>query len=287
MPIAPPLWVDPPPFIPAPGLLTAVPVIDNDDPHSRNGVQSWAGPCGEVPAADLDECVDGEAAETNPAIPYDADALGAVSEALPLTLVREYRCAPQEQFGSVRSRAIAAFTASESAAAERELADRLAGEATVPVPVAQDDPLAILSLLESIRLTYGGTPLFHVPPQFAYFAADRGAIAPESNLARDGYHTTVTGARMIPGRGYTLQTVGPDDDDPDPIAGEYWLYATGSAVIHRGAVEVPAGDAEALDRAVNTRSIVVQRTLSVLLDCAPVIAVRANLTALANITLPG
>ena len=159
-----------------------------------------------------------------------------------------------------RRRAVAAFTATESQAVERELArggslplNPFLADLNMTVPAAgAQTPVTALAYLEDAIGESGRAGLIHLTP------AITTALAAGNHLqVRSGVLETLRGTRVVVGTGYQdVQPVG----YAVPAAGTAWAFATGPVQIRRTeAFVLPETIREALDRENNDVTFYAER----------------------------
>lgn len=251
----PPYVIDGP--LPAPPLYRLVDVatvVVDDNPHWMNGAQVWSYPP-DVPDTH-DGCSSGtfRTKATGGTIPIPE--FGAFTVYLPVTCttrgigdVAEYQ-----------ARAVAAFTATESQAVERELArgdalpaNPFIGDINLVIPVAgAQTPETALAYLENEIGNSGRQGLLHAPPSVVTAWANAHLLQ-----VRAGYLETLRGTKVVVGTGYIgVEPVGP----AALTAGQDWAFATGPVQIRRSEVFVnPPTIREALDRTNNDVTFYAER----------------------------
>jgi len=129
----------------------------------------------------------------------------------------------------------------------------------------------IAALEGALGSTYGGVGVIHAPRSLSPYAADRYQIIRDRNKLRTSLDTV-----WAFGGGYTANT-GPDGSEAG--VGEQWLYATGTAVVRRGEVFVPADyQSGATNLSLNDAMVIAERQYVVTLDC-PLFAVNVDIEA--------
>lgn len=101
---------------------------------------------------------------------------------------------------------------------------------------------------------YGGMGTLHVPTGAA-------ALLGCCNIAYvDGNRlSTLAGNCVVVGSGYSAANSGPDGTPAPP--GTAWLYISGPVVVRRGPIDlIPDNAGASIDRRVNTRRVLAERT---------------------------
>lgn len=268
-------YVAAPPFTPSPfGLLSAATLIDEADPHWRNGVQAELQTC--RPASlTYDGCVsvtDPEGA-TNPTKTAPRGVTTAVSE--PFTLYGAFHCAPVGHApDDVQARAGEALVRGEGRTLERvfeigysDLNGEAALDATDTINPNLNDaattvvgggpysPVDALGILEKkIGLCYGGVAVIHMDRYLATLLATNGSVYRDGNRLR-----TQIGSLVAAGTGYKGSGAG-------AVANE-WMYATGAVTVRRSPVEYVGDFSSSINRATNDVLFIAERTYVVSTDC--------------------
>lgn len=170
-----------------------------------------------------------------------------------------YRIWNQEEF---RARAVAAFSAIEGRAVEREflagdvfsgqphLAD---GEGEYPNGNGATDIMNGLALLETEIAGSGRQGVIHLTPALATAAADRHLIADVGGVLR-----TINGTTVIPGQGYA-GSIKPNGRAQSSGTAE-WAFATGPVDVRRSeVVTVPDDVSQAIEKETNKITYRVER----------------------------
>lgn len=260
-----PLWpVDGPPPLPAVyGLLQAAaapPVRINpgadlvdagQQPRWINGIEVWPYP--PDTAFGWDSCSSGSpnAEKDFGTDDFENQIFGSLTFYLPETCQASH----VPDYDRFRARAVAAFTAVEGEAIEREfLAGALAatnphladGRGVFPNLDAATTVIRGISLLENVIAASGRQGLIHMSPAAATIGGYLMGIFPDTRL---GVLRTINGTVVIPGQGYAAGAT--PESHAAPSGDEEWIYASGPVDVRRGEVEVlPSTVAEALDRSV-------------------------------------
>lgn len=283
MPIGPRLYVGRPPVTPAGfGLLQTATVIDDTDPHWRNGVEFEPLDCDES-AITTQQCV-----EFPPDAPTAAVQTKVTeptgqrqSTADPFTVYTYVACsAPSFDDQMLRDRVAEKLTLGEGRAIEREfwtgangVDPHLADLAAVTIlagglPVS---PVAAMGALEgALGECFGGVGMIHSP---------RGAIP----SFQSQYLIEKSGQRL---RTNPLETLiaaggGYPGSGPDGIAapaGQSWVFASGGVTIRRSGIEfVGTAAPEWVKRDSNDSVLIAERTYVITLDDCCVFAVLVDL----------
>lgn len=257
-----------PTFTPAGFGLTAVAtIVDDPDPHWRNGIQwetfcagaagTTLAPCYQVvdPEGDPGDLIDAE-------VPAKSGAVGAPwAEGDAVTVYAVARCST---VGRTReadvARAQALLTAGEGRALEAVVATGVTEAGTLARSLAGDaEPTgvaggslhqALASLEDALGSSYGGVGVIHMPRSVALLAVAAGLVVRE-------------GQRLVTGVG-TLVAAGAGYAPEQPISGPVPVYASGAVVLYRGGVEV----LDDVDTQVNDRGVVAERTWAYGWDCS-------------------
>lgn len=234
-------FVEAPPVSPLPfGLLSAAVVNDDLTGHAQMGIQYEPAACGQVyetrAACDTEVAAFGEkaaVADVHTGIPL------VVGD--PFNLYSLFVCNPVGLGPDrMRQKAGESLTLGEGRGVEHALASRLplaAGAVDLTPGGAAGDalhPIDGLAALEgwSSRF-YGGVPTIHVPRAVGTILGSLGG-----HQRAGARLETKQGALVASGGGY-WELAGPptDAEDPEtiqePVAGEAWLYVTGTVVVHR------------------------------------------------------
>lgn len=167
------------------------------------------------------------------------------------------------------ARASSVFGAVESTAVEREflagdvlgtqpfLAD---GDGTFPAASTAQTVVEGFALLEAEIAASGRRGLIHISPAVAIAASYRRILFED---ARAGVLRTINGTTVVPGAGYQDASVHPAGKSAASGTQE-WIYATGPVDVRRSETFVIPGDlSQALDRATNTITYLVERAYAV------------------------
>lgn len=263
-----------PSFTPAPfGLMSVAQVVDDADPHWRNGIE-WEASCspeasatvapcsevidpgnaGQVIAADVPAKV---TADTPRGVPYD--------EGPAVTLYAVHRCATVGRTGQADlDRAGMLLTNGEARGLEHvvqtgetdagTLALSLAGDATPVGGAAGTVTTAFGAIEDAIRAGYGGVGVIHAPASLVTAAIAEGHVI---RSASGGRLETLLGTPVA------VHSVW----EP-AVAGDAVIYGTGALVIYRGAVSSYAD----IDRKTNDSIVVAERSFAYGWDCLTVSA---------------
>lgn len=245
------------------GLLSVSTVIEETDPHIRNGIQYKPMAClaGVEPWDDV--CPPDV---PDPKTPTDVGDQRVLVEGDPFTIYSYLSCKTttlEAMFGEVRN----AFTLGEPRAVEQEFWLRVLAQPDCTVLNASSLPadalptLAGIAALESYMAdNYGCQATFH---------ADR-AVAPYAFNARQlvrngGALETQLGSRFA-AYGASINT-GPDGVAPP--AGYAWIYATSAVTLRRFPVETyPDSVDQILQRNSNEPVVIAERTYVPSVECA-------------------
>ncbi|WP_106431378.1 hypothetical protein [Streptomyces sulphureus] len=186
-----------------------------------------------------------------------AEGLDWVSGGGPFTVYHRAECSTVA-FEEAGMRAMARLRLVENREVERAFSLQLAavearqplGEEAVPLPVA-------LGALEAdAALHYAGQPTLHAPRWTQPYWSTARLVSQQGPALRTELESPVA-----LGGGYYDDPSAPGD--PDPAAGEFWLYATGTVRAHRGQ---PFAH-EVVDPPTNTRMAIAERTYALDHDC--------------------
>jgi len=135
---------------------------------------------------------------------------------------------------------------------------RLASPDAEVLNAVPESPVSVIGRLEEALGSTPGRGLIHAGLRAAAYLA--GQTSREGNLLR-----TKLGSVVVTGAGYL--STGPDGEPaPDGAA---WVYATGPVTVRLSTPEIPAQDAETIDRTNNTAEVRAQRLAAVSWDgCA-------------------
>lgn len=254
-----------PTYAPAPfGLLSVAQVVDDPDPHWRNGIK-WEATCSPSASTTISPCSevvdpaaapDGRRAATPPVKSGDRGVPQAEGPAVTLYATHECAVVGRTQQADL-DRAGMLLTNGESRALESVLYTGETEAGTLPenlqalaepaLGVAGASGLAhALGLLEDdLAQNYGGLGVIHATRGLALALVGERLAQRSTNGAR---LETVLGTPISAGGGYGTGTR---------------LYATGAVVVYRGAPSAYPG----VDRAVNTSHVIVERTYAYGWDC--------------------
>jgi hypothetical protein len=253
----------PAPQPPKYGLLAAAAIIPSEDERWANGVEVWPFP--PDGAQGHDPCASGSTAQKTGGSVVSKPTFGSFTAYLNAAC-NARGIATNDEF---RARAVAAFTAVEGAAAEKQLVGAtyiptnpyLADPNLVlPLGTTSTSPANALSVLENqIGATERGG-LIHVDPATA--TAWRALQLIESQGAI--MVTKANGTPVAVGDGYIgAHPVG----HGDPSACEGWAFATGPVHIRRSTDVTVIGDiAQSLNRSTNTLLFYAERLYVVYWD---------------------
>ena len=251
-----------PTFAPAPfGILTVAQVIDDPDPHWRNGVRWEDGvvppakatlsPCYPVvdPEGDPGDVIDAEPVTKTPSTDGVDEFTGEA-----FTLYAMHECAAigrtvQED----RDRAARLLTNGEARGLDAVIVTGETEAGTLPTALANAENVGamvttlgvIVRLEEALRLRYGGVGVIWLPVPIA-----TAAFADNLLVVNNGRVTTHLGTPVA--------VLSVDTED----AGVHWGYATGAVSIYRGPV-VPI---EGFDHTVNRSAVIAERSYAVAYD---------------------
>ncbi len=268
--------VPPPAAIPRPfGLLSVAEVRDDADPHWRNGIEHET-TCGTVGAT-----WDGCAVEDD--VPAKTGVRGVPPrEASAITLYAADPCSTGgRSYRAARERATQVLLDGEGPAleslTESGRVSPLTGASPVPddampLTFAADGVVAPGGLSASIAAAVasaeqyarsglvGSLGVLHLPSAVASFIGDR--------LIRSGSRLETTlGTPVLAGNYLARSDLVPVQDGPDDASLAY-LWVTGPLVVYRGeVVTVGSADRDAIDRTVNDRTVIVERTYAVSWGC--------------------
>ena len=272
------------------GLLAAAQIVDDPDPHWRNGTKFQPDACDETKSTAA-FCVAGGPATGTPA-KFPTSTGAPMSAAEPFTVYAFTDCAPVgwgDQLEDLRARAERQLDSGEGRAVERvfwtgavspsggpAVHPHLAADTEVlatadgPVTVelqsaaveigstAVSPKLAISALEGALGDCYGGEGVIHVP---------RRALP----LLEDVVHEKGTQLRTMGGNiiaAYSADAGTAPDGAPPASGGGSWFYATGAVVARRSPI-LPTGrrPAEFVGRTDNSTVYVVERTYVIDWDC--------------------
>lgn len=267
-------YVASPPFTPAQfGLLSVATLIDEADPHWRNGVQAELQSC-RAASLTYDGCVSvtDPQGSTNPTKTAPRGVTTQVSE--PFTLYGAFHCAPVGHApADVESRAGEALVRGEGRTLERvfeigysDLNGETAPDATDVVNPNLNDAattvvagtfpaVTALGILEKkLGLCYGGVGVIHMDRYMATVLSTNGTLYRDGSRLR-----TDLGTLVAAGTGYLGSGAG-------ALANE-WMYATGAVTVRRSPVEFVGDFSSTIDRATNDVFFIAERTYVVSVDC--------------------
>lgn len=262
-----------PTFAPLPyGILSVAQVVDDADPHWRNGIE-WEAECSPIASATLASCyavLDPDAEDQDaPLIEADPPAKTPRQNGVPylegdaFTLYAVHQCAP---VGRTEEQDIARagrlLTNGEGRGLDRVLLTGVTEAGVLPhslvaqAEAADENPNPIdiaLGVLEAqIAHQYGGVGVIYLPRMLALAAFSRSLLVGN-------------GQRLTTATGTPVALV-----DVVELGEEFALtaFATGALTVHRGAVQT----LPALDRLTNTRTVIAERSYAVGWDCPTVYA---------------
>lgn len=256
-----------PTFTVAPyGLVSVSTVVDDPDPHWRNGIE-WETMCAARARATLAPCY--QVLDPGPGsglvdavIPPKSGAVGAPwAEGDAVTLYAAAECSAVGRTAEADlARASQLLVAGEARGLERviqsgvteagELPLSLAGQATPTGVTGGSIAQVIASLEDALGRSYGGTGVIHMPRSVALLAAAGGLVF------RDGQRlVTGLGTLVAAGTGYVADA---------PWAADVPVYASGAVQLYRGGIVTIDG----IDTDVNTRATIAERTWAWAWDCA-------------------
>lgn len=289
----PRLLVDPPTLTPPGfGLLTVASERDGSDPHWQGEGIEWESGCVDRDALGLtrEACIDAAVNPGDP-VPEGADKLtgrprgtGGQRHGAAFTVFAAYQCSTTGRtLERDRARADQVLTAGEgyiidevleTGAGDADLAPlSLQATATTPLgaSVAASAEALVAYLEREAHEAFTGTgAVLHLPRHVALLALGQGVIVRN-------------GARLETALG-TWVNAGPGLTGAEPTAGAaladglVWGYATGPMVAYRTPIFPPSADeAGTIDRSVNNRAVVVERTVAIGWECGA-IAIPADLS---------
>lgn len=249
------------------GLLSAATIIPGEEERWANGVEVWPFP--PDAAGGHDPCASGSAAQK---------AVGGVGSKPQFAAFTAYLAATCNARGiatndEFRARAVAAFTAVEGAAVEKQLASGL--YIATPNPFLADlnlvapgggalsltstSPTNALALLENGIARTGRQGLIHADPATAIAWSEAHLLQPQGSTMY-----TLRGTPVAIGDGYAgVHPLG----HTAPSACEGWAFATGPVHVRRETDVTVYGDVAAnLDRTTNTLTFRAERGVVVYWD---------------------
>lgn len=186
-----------------------------------------------------------------------AEGLNWVEGGSPFTVYHRAECNPVG-FDQAQQRALARLRLVEAREVEKAFSLQLAAAevrqplGTTAVPLA----VAVGALEQDAALYYAGQPTLHAPRWAQPYFTTARLVAQQGPVLR-----TELESRVAFGGGYYDDPQAPAD--PDPAAGQFWLYATGTVRAYRSQ---PFAH-EAFEPVSNTRVAIAERTYALDHDC--------------------
>lgn len=267
------------------GLLSVVqtPTDDVDKRHWRNGIQFQGIPCGRAHTTQ-DPCPSPSAGFLKTPTADGIPTRGAES----FTVYAELVCSAVGYYPDANARILAHFTNGEERAVSRVfwtgIIDSPVTGVTYPHLAADEDVFStgmspvqlqtaaevivtgVVDIVEGIGLLeealaecFGGVGVIHAPrTAFAHMAANHLVET------RGGKAYTPAGTPIAFGPEYP----GTSPAGDTPAFGNVWLYATGPVMMRRDPeVRITSTPTQALDRTVNTLTMIAERTYNLAWDC--------------------